>query len=898
MAYPLKTDTVRTSGITDTSEFIASGDGNERPYPYAGSAVWAWLIDKMGSSDVAVRSALGIGSMASEDVADYSTAAEVAADVSASVAEAVPPAVAASVAESMAGLSDALETPDYGNDGGTGDRTSMITVSTSAIVASGIAANLVDGATGSTTSDSLKFSASDVADHYLLFDFAPGAGRLITEATWKQSTTATHGTWQWQGSNDATTWVDIGAAFTLGGATSQTQTELASNDRGYRYYRLLGVSGTASATPWIQEVEFELGRTVINAVSIIPTSGTAGQVLVKTSDADYEAAWQTLAFAEERAKWAERARREDAENQLKYYADSTSRGASGNDGLSPSEPKDTIANMLALSPGATDGLGLASGGSWSESIDPASGIRRIMSYGEGTPPILDGAVTIDPGDFAASAHVDAGGVVYDVTLDRDPAGVYVSGDTYMMWEDGAWLVRKTSVAAVAATPGTFYLAQPNALSTPSLAYVHPFGSTDPTSDGKLYERTYRSALIELADTNKAIVEGLHIRRGMGAYGPVSAGRDTILRRVLSAYGGKHNIIFKSGIMEDCVAFDAEVDRSVLTDGGMIPFTIYQTTPAHLDFTLRRCFSIFPAGRRNLTQGFYNHGSSGTPAYHRRARYEQCASVRGGGLVVLCEQFDIDDHTLIDSLPGQLQVPNAADGAIRRALIQTTTAGTTTGSINLPSAGATAGKSIEIADCAVHVEDVVSGSALTLSVASICNVHHNVLCSEGVGSVAAISAVDGASSFTRNIVMLNRSGTNRIVVMNNDMVRDYNVYIAAGGGSIYWQDTVSGTAFTLAEWQSETGQDLNSVSLNGDQADELFLNGLAGVIVGDFRLNPRCRIRFGDGSLVIDNVGPREHYDWPRRAVLSGPPRGWPTFPVTESECVAYIRDPWAWDYGL
>lgn len=153
----------------------------------------------------------------------------------------------------------------YSNTDGQGNRTSSIVVSgSSTLLAGGTWDNLVDGATASNATDSIAFNAVAVSGLNITFDFGVGASRIINEVTWKQGSAASHGTWQWQGSKDNATWTNIGATFTLGGATTQTQTTMSANSEGYRWYRLLGSSGTASGAPYIQEVEFKIGRTIVD----------------------------------------------------------------------------------------------------------------------------------------------------------------------------------------------------------------------------------------------------------------------------------------------------------------------------------------------------------------------------------------------------------------------------------------------------------------------------------------------------------------------------------------------------------------------------------------------------------------------------------------------------------
>ena len=151
--------------------------------------------------------------------------------------------------------------PSYSNPDGSGNRKSTVTVTAAAtLVIAGTPPNLVDGDTSSSSSaNSIELGAVAVAGLWLLFDFGVDAARIINEATWYQSGSQSHGTWKWQGSNDGSTFTDIGASFTVGGSTTQVQTSLSANIIPFRYYRLLGVSGTASASPYVGEVKFKIG---------------------------------------------------------------------------------------------------------------------------------------------------------------------------------------------------------------------------------------------------------------------------------------------------------------------------------------------------------------------------------------------------------------------------------------------------------------------------------------------------------------------------------------------------------------------------------------------------------------------------------------------------------------
>jgi len=578
-----------------------------------------------------------------------------------------------------------------------------------------------------------------------------------------------------------------------------------------------------------------------------------------------------------------------------FYADSVA-GLDAYDGLSSGRAKQTIAGLHALSPAAGKRVGLADDSYWLEQYKPGVALQSVKSRGLAT---LDGADVIDPGDFTLSAHVDAGGVTYEVTLSVDPNAVLVSGDTYMMWENDEWLVRRTSVALVAANPGSFYLPSPNAsISTPRLAYVHPFGSTNPTSDGKTYEASKRAAGLELASVDGVTVEGIHATRGLSAYGPLPMGNGTV-RRCLISKGGKHNIVQAAGLIEDTICFDAEIGRSVLADGGLIPYTFYKPNTTGLSWEIRRSMSICPVGRTITSGAVYSHNSAG-PNYSS-GTIEGFISLRGGAVEgVQTEQY-LNDICALDVGNGRAVLLGAASSVIelRRALIRSAPlAGAV--EINHPAAGAITGAAVEVSHCALHKPTgtgVTTGSGAAFNATSVVNFHHNVIFAGAGATPVSMQVAQAGSQFRFNIIVINQAGTREWGRWHSNVAMDYNVYINNTGASDYWWQTPgSGTAFSLTEWRTESGKDTNSVELNAAQAATLFLNGVAGMANGDFRLDPACPLTFVDGTPLVGNAGPQEYYDWNTRTVEVGQPSRWPVPPATLAECETYITDPTAWDF--
>lgn len=137
----------------------------------------------------------------------------------------------------------------------TGARTGNIVVTSDFNKFSGTFDNLVDGGFAANSTDS--FNMSTATGTYITFDFGIGARVVVTEAKWYQNNTTSHtGSWKWQGSNDNSSFTDIGTTFTWGGVATQTITTLSGNTVGYRYYRLFG--GTPSSNPWFTEMEFKV----------------------------------------------------------------------------------------------------------------------------------------------------------------------------------------------------------------------------------------------------------------------------------------------------------------------------------------------------------------------------------------------------------------------------------------------------------------------------------------------------------------------------------------------------------------------------------------------------------------------------------------------------------------
>lgn len=101
---------------------------------------------------------------------------------------------------------------------------------------------------------------------------------VIDEITLYYGSTNSFGTWKAQGSNDNSTWTDIGASFVLTPSAgvpnpSYVVTSINGNTTPYRYYRIIGVSGTCTNADYSRGVIFQCDPDKIPATSYLYVGG-------------------------------------------------------------------------------------------------------------------------------------------------------------------------------------------------------------------------------------------------------------------------------------------------------------------------------------------------------------------------------------------------------------------------------------------------------------------------------------------------------------------------------------------------------------------------------------------------------------------------------------------------
>jgi len=154
----------------------------------------------------------------------------------------------------------AISTASYANAGGSGDRTASIALTSTGSWGNPLS-QAVDGVSSYLTnngpSPATNASVSGLA---LTFDFGAGASKTITEVTLYQANgNAQGGIWQWQGSNNGSSWTNIGSPVDMSVNNQIWTISLAGNASGYRYYRYQGVSGTTGASSTnMEEFNFKI----------------------------------------------------------------------------------------------------------------------------------------------------------------------------------------------------------------------------------------------------------------------------------------------------------------------------------------------------------------------------------------------------------------------------------------------------------------------------------------------------------------------------------------------------------------------------------------------------------------------------------------------------------------
>lgn len=276
-----------------------------------------------------------------------------------------------------------------------------------------------------------------------------------------------------------------------------------------------------------------------------------------------------------------------------YYVDSVS-GSDANSGTSPALAKQTIAAVPTLTAGQS--IGLARGSTWREELVISADNCLVGAYGTGERPMLDCSDVVAAGDWTktggrTNVYEATIAVGYDALASEWPG----------LWVDDVRMPVVDSLALCDSTPGSIYHGSVTDTS-PITLYVHPPGSTDATSDGKVYEASVRRSGVYSHAAANVTIRGLQGRRNYASYGSFCVGRGGLLDDCLALDGNTHSIFLRGNAeARDCIARDCYNHTTAPTM--YIGFELYPTDGDTITYT--RCTAENTAYYADCI-GFYCH----------------------------------------------------------------------------------------------------------------------------------------------------------------------------------------------------------------------------------------------------------------------------------------------------
>lgn len=573
-----------------------------------------------------------------------------------------------------------------------------------------------------------------------------------------------------------------------------------------------------------------------------------------------------------------------ARDPRSIYVDSRN-GNDANDGLSPAGAKQTLAAAAnQLDTGAV--LHLMRGSHWRETLIVPAGGTRVEAYGNGEPPVIDGADVIS-GWTSAPGSVG----LWQAAVTHEGFGNH----RLTVYENGELMNRVPDPDACERTPGSFVDVK-GSDGSPVTVRIHPRDSGNPNTNGRVYEVSRRLHVLRI-DGDGVTVSGVETRRQIHNDGSLAAVPLTGIEveKTLMAHGTKHNAVIGSGTIRDSIAFAS--DEVTALEPSNIAFTFHLPDPTGQRVTVERVGTI------GIKGGDFIAHNAGPGAY---------ASIN------LRQVWGVD--TRFPTLPDP-SFGTTLDGAFYRggASLPSNVPVSRMLAILSPTSGASnLYGSTRYSDCAIYAEDRYGAS------------NYDAILRANSNGIIAFDHLAIAGPLTYSSVFGLAGMTSGSVASHGSIYFGGQAHLKIASGVVYTGDhnvfhtthpdpafqvfcERSGTAHTtLAEWQAATGQDEHSVWLkDADQAGaNAFWLGVssglnAGPADGDWRINPNAKVynsggtaligTFADGT-PITRAGPQTHWDWNSRTSKPGPSRSWPRVPVTLAESRTYIREPSKWNF--
>ena len=245
-----------------------------------------------------------------------------------------------------------------------------------------------------------------------------------------------------------------------------------------------------------------------------------------------------------------------------YYVDSVN-GSDANTGTSPASAFRNLTALPTINSGQS--VGLAAGSYWRQTLAIGTGSPLVNNvtvamYGTGSKPVLDGADIISTGDWSKTGGFTN---LYQATEPLPGSTNWVN-----VFENGSFLQNVASQATADATACSYYISDMTLTGAP--IYIHTCDGSNPASNGKTYEYTHRSLVLQVWGNNETI-SNISTKRAAGNNGSLVVlgdGSASYIQGCTADLGGKHNLFAPGGSTVDGCSF---TDEYYPSSGNMLVF---------------------------------------------------------------------------------------------------------------------------------------------------------------------------------------------------------------------------------------------------------------------------------------------------------------------------------------
>jgi len=576
-----------------------------------------------------------------------------------------------------------------------------------------------------------------------------------------------------------------------------------------------------------------------------------------------------------------------APSPITLWVDSVG-GSDTNSGRSISAPKQTLTAAVSIA-GTNEFIGLKCGSFWRESLNLSNlTAPSVLPYGSGDPPRISGLNVVTGWSLVGGTTN-----VWTSSVSHDSS----QSSRMRVFENGVEMVRVLDQATCDSTAGSFVI-QVGSDGTPWPCRIHPSDSGNPNSNGKTYEVTVRTIVVQ--GPANCSISGVETDSALDNNGSVDLVSRTggILSCNIASNGSKHNWGMGDGTASDCFAYLA--DTVTAAEPSNTTIIGFLNDASGKTWVVKRC------GVAGVCPGV-DSDAHGSPNGFASTTAEQIWVINTGAFT---GSWTNNTGTLYRGVLG----PPVALGTLRMVIADILANHTPAGLSNYGSTSMT--------DCCILKQQSVTYNAVLQAAANTATLlQGSMFCNTSLSTGNPTvwfnnNSASAVLSVNKSVFFYGYLHTQ--VPVGMAYTGDYNVYVAGIPGdtttlvSFQWHGT---NISTLAAWQVASGQDAHSVYLaradqtNGNQY--AFWLGVAlgqnnGPADGDWRVNPNARVvyadgtqhigTFADGTTPITQAGAQQHWDWNARAAASGPPTRFPTVPVDLPGARMYIKSPTAWNF--